>query len=61
MKGLAGRNTYGKYENPSTYQLKVMIKFKVSKRRSNSKVKGQRVKVIVSNERSCQKEYICEI
>jgi hypothetical protein len=28
---------------------------------SNSKVKDQRVKVMVSNERSCQKEYTCEI
>jgi hypothetical protein len=32
-----------------------MLKF--SKRRSNSKVKDQKVKVMVSNERSCQKEY----
>jgi hypothetical protein len=31
------------------------------KRRPNSKVKGQRVKVMASNERSCHKEYTCEI
>jgi hypothetical protein len=28
---------------------------------SNSKVKDQRIKVIISNESSCQKEYTCEI
>jgi hypothetical protein len=28
---------------------------------SNSKDKDQRVKVMASNERSCQKEYTCEI
>jgi hypothetical protein len=34
-----------------------MTKVKVFKEKTNSKVKGQRVKVIVPNERSCQKEY----
>jgi hypothetical protein len=36
--------------------IKVMVSWK---RRPNSKVKGHKVKV--SNERSCQKEYTCEI
>jgi hypothetical protein len=49
MKGLARRNIHVKYESPSTYQSKVMNNVKFSKRRSNSKVKGQRVKVMVSN------------
>jgi hypothetical protein len=30
-------------------------------KRSNSKVKGQRVKVMITNERSCQKEYTYKI
>jgi hypothetical protein len=34
-----------------------MIKAKVFEK----KVKDQRVKVMASNERSCQKEYTCEI
>jgi hypothetical protein len=33
-----------------------MTKVKVFK-----KVKDQRVKVMISNEKSCQKEYVCEI
>jgi hypothetical protein len=28
---------------------------------SNSKVKDQKVKVMILNERSCQKEYTCQI
>jgi hypothetical protein len=56
MKGLAGRNTNVKYESPSTYQSKVMSKVRVLE-----KVKDQRVNVMVSNERSFQKEYTCEI
>jgi hypothetical protein len=44
MKDLVGRNTHVKYESPSTYQSKVMTKVKVLEK----KVKGQRVKVIVS-------------
>jgi hypothetical protein len=50
-----------KYECPCTYKSKVMTKVKALEERSNFKVKGQRVKVMVSNERSCQKEYTCEI
>jgi DNA-binding transcriptional regulator of glucitol operon len=62
MKDLASRNTHVKYESLTTYQLKVMTKVKVFERKkSNSKVKGLRVKVMVFNERSCQKEYTCEI
>ena len=57
MKGLARRNTHVKYENPTTYQSKVMTKVNVLEK----KVKGQRVKVMISNERSCQKKYTCEI
>jgi hypothetical protein len=53
MKGLARRNTRVKYERPTTYQSKVITKVKVFV--SNSKVKGQ--KVMVSNKRSCHKEY----
>jgi hypothetical protein len=59
MKGLARSNTHIKYESPCTYiyQSKVMTKVKVFEK----KVKDQWVKVIVSNERSCQKEYTSEI
>jgi hypothetical protein len=46
-----------KYESLSTYQSKVMSKVKDLEK----KVKDQRVKVIISNERSCKKEYTCEI
>jgi hypothetical protein len=45
---------------PPTNQ-KSCPRLKFWKRRSNSKVKGQKVKVIVSNERSWLKEYTCEI
>ena len=45
-----------KYESPTIYQSKVMCKVKVFENRSNSKVKGQKVKVMVSNEKSHQKE-----
>jgi hypothetical protein len=38
-----------------------MTKVKVLEKESNSKVKDQRVKVMVSNEMACQKEYTCEI
>jgi hypothetical protein len=59
MKGLARRNTHVKYESPTTYQSKVMTKVKVFEKKV--KLQSQRVKVMVSNERSCQKEYACEI
>jgi hypothetical protein len=36
------KNTHLKYESPTAYQSKVMTKVKVFKRRSNSKVNGQR-------------------
>jgi hypothetical protein len=52
MNGFAKRNTHVKYESPTTYQSKVMTKAMFFKKR----VKGQTVKVMVSNERSCQKE-----
>jgi hypothetical protein len=55
MKGHARRNTYLKYESPSTYQSKVMTKVKVLEKKV--KLQGQRVKVMVSNERSYQKGY----
>jgi hypothetical protein len=61
MQGLARRNTHVKYESPSSYQSKVITKIKSLNKRSNSKVKDQRVKVMVSNDRSCQMEYTCEI
>jgi hypothetical protein len=44
---------------PTNQKLWAMLKF--LKNRSNSKVKGQKVKVIVSNERSYHKEYTYEI
>jgi hypothetical protein len=44
---------------PPTHQ-KLWSRLKFLKKRSNSKVKRQRDKVI-SNERSCRKEYTCEI
>jgi hypothetical protein len=44
-----------------TDRLKFMNNVQVFKRRSNSKVKDQKVKVMVSNERSCQKEYTYKI
>jgi hypothetical protein len=61
MKGLARRNTHVKYESPSTYQSKVMTKDNVFEKKI--KLKGQMVNVMhmVSNERSCLKEYTCEI
>jgi hypothetical protein len=61
MKGLARKNTHLKYESPSTYQSKVMTKFKVFKKKVKLLGQDQRVKVIISNERSCQKECTCEI
>ena len=51
MKGLARRNTHMKYETPCTYQSNGMTKVKVFESRSNSKFKGQRVKIMVSKER----------
>jgi hypothetical protein len=59
MKGLAIRNTHIKYESPGTYQSKVMSKVKVFWKKV--KLKGQSVKVMVSNKSSCHKEYTCEI
>jgi hypothetical protein len=49
MKGLSRRNTHVKYESPTTYQSKVMTKVKVLEKKV--KLQGQRVKVMVSNER----------
>jgi hypothetical protein len=59
MKDLAKGNRHVKYESPTTYQAIVMTKIKVFEKKA--KLQGQRVKVMVSNERSCQKEYTCEI
>ena len=61
MKALARRNTHVKYETPCNYQSKGMTKVKVFESRSNSKFKGQRVKVMVSNKRPYHKEYTFEI
>jgi hypothetical protein len=57
-KGLAIRNTYVKYESPTTYQSKIMTKVKVLEK---VKLQGQRFKIMISNNRSCQKEYTCEV
>jgi hypothetical protein len=59
MKGLAHRNTHVKYESLSADQSKVMTKVKVLD--TNFKLQGQSVKVMISNERSSQKKYACEI
>jgi hypothetical protein len=45
---------------PPTNQ-KLWPRLKFLKKKSNSKAKGQQVKVMVSNDRSCQKEYTCKI
>ena len=58
--GLVRRNTNVKYESPSSFQSNIMNKVKVSKRRSNSRSKVSD-KVMISNERSCQKVDACEI
>jgi hypothetical protein len=57
IKGHARSNKHLKYESSSSYLSKVMTKVKVLEK------KGQtpRSKVKVLNERSCQKEYTCEI
>jgi hypothetical protein len=50
------------YEIPSTYQSKGITKVKVFEKKVRyQRVKDQRVKAMVSNARSCQKEYTCEI
>jgi hypothetical protein len=54
MKGLARTNTNVNYENPLTFQSKVMTKV-------GKEGQTQRVKVMVSNVGSCQKEYTCKI
>jgi hypothetical protein len=59
MKGLAKRNTHVKYESPSNYQSNIMTKVIVFEKQV--KFKGQRVKIMVSNEIYYHKEYICEI
>ena len=59
MKGPATGNTLVKYESPGTYQSEVMAKVKVFKLKV--KLKGQRVKVMVPNERPCHNEPTCEI
>ena len=59
-KDLTIRNTHVKYET-CIYQAKIMTKVKVFESRSNSKVKGQRVKTMVLNERYYHKEYTSEI
>ena len=59
MKGPATMNPHVKYESPDTYQSEVMINVKVFKLKV--KLKGQRVEVMVPNERSCHKEPACEI
>ena len=59
MKGLTIRNTHAKYEIPSTYQSKVITKVKDFEK--YVKLKGQRLKAMVPNEKSYQKKYTCEI
>jgi hypothetical protein len=61
MKDLARSNTHMKYESLSIYQSKVIDQLKVNFLEKKAKLQGQRVKVMVSNERSCPKEYSCEI
>jgi hypothetical protein len=59
IKGLARSNIHVKYESPTTYQSKAVTKVKVLEKKA--KLKGQRVKVMVSKERYYHKEYTCEI
>jgi hypothetical protein len=59
MKGLTKRNTHVKYDSPITYKSNVITKVNVLEKKV--KLQGQWVKVMVSNERSCKKEYTCEI
>jgi hypothetical protein len=59
MKGLAKKHMWNmKALAPTNQKLRLGLKFS---KRSNSKVKNQRVNVMVSNERSRQKEYTCKI
>ena len=64
-KGLVIRNTHVKYESPMWCISKVMAQVKVFcgqvKSRSNLEVKVTRSKILVPMERSCHKEYTCEI
>ena len=54
-KGPVTRNIHVKYESPICYSSEVMIKVKVFCH------SGQRSKFLAPIERSCHKEYICEI
>jgi hypothetical protein len=49
-----------KRSNNYVFHQKIKSK-KATPKISNSNVKDQRVKVMISNERSCQKEYTCEL
>jgi hypothetical protein len=61
MEDLARRNTHVKYKSPITYQSKVMTKVKSFRKEGQTPRSKIRVKVMTSNERSCQKEYTCDI
>jgi hypothetical protein len=50
-----------KYESPITYHLKDMTNFKVFKKYANLQGQVQDVKILLSIERSCHKEYSYEI
>jgi hypothetical protein len=57
MKDLARGNTHVKYESPTTYKSKVMTKVKSFGKEGQTQRSGGHG----TNERSCQKEYTCEI
>ena len=61
VKGLVTRNIHVKYESLIYHGSYISTKIKVLKRRSNFKVKVTRSKFMVWRERSCHKEYTCEI
>jgi hypothetical protein len=59
MNGLAISNKGMKFQSPNPYQSKIWPTLKISKKKVN--LQGQRVKIMVSNEKACQKKYTCEI
>ena len=61
VKGLVIKNTHVKYESPTSYAFKLWLMLKFFKSRSKFKVKVTRSKIMVTCERSCHKEYTCEI
>jgi hypothetical protein len=59
--GLITNNTNEKFESLSTYQSKDIAKVKIFNPQVKYQGQGHRVKLLVPMERSCHKEYRCEI